>query len=229
MVRIEDAVVAKLKKDNHNFEILVDCELAMKFKHGEDVQINDVLAVGNIFKDARKGDIAPDLKEVFGTENIEDIAKQILQKGEIHLTSDYRKKLIKEKEEKIIGMITRNGMDPRTKAPIPSTRVELALEQAHVHIDPFKPAEVQMEEIIDKLRPVLPISFEKKKFDVLVPAQFASTAYGIIKKYGKILKEQWTQTGGLKAVVEMPAGMSEEFVDKLNKLTHGDVQVMEEK
>ena len=228
MVNIDDAVIAKLKKDGHEFEILADCELAMKIKHGEDVPMREVLAVENIFKDARKGEVAPNLKEVFGTENIEQIAKEIIEKGEVHLTADYRKKLVEEKTNKIINFIIKNAMDPRTKKPIPQTRVELALEQGNVHVDPFKKLNEQIDEIVEKLRPILPISFEKKKFDILIPATFASKAYGILKKYGKTLSEEWTSTGALKAKIEMAAGNSEEFIDKLNKLTHGDVQIMEE-
>ena len=103
------------------------------------------------------------------------------------------------------------------------------MEQAKVHVDSFKPAEEQMKEIVDKLRPILPISFEAKKFDVLIPSQYSQSVYGILKKYGKITSENWLNNGALHVRLEMPAGMSSEFVDKLNKATHGDVQITEEK
>jgi len=229
MVRIEDAVIAKLKKDGKNFEILVDCELAIKYKHGKDIPMREILAVENIFKDARKGEVAPELEETFGTKDVEEIAKKIIKEGEIQLTSEYRKKLVEEKKRQIIGMISMNAMDPKTRLPIPATRIELAMEQAKINIDPFKSAEVQMKEVVEKLRPILPISFENKKYNILIPAQHASACYGILKKYGKITKEEWTSTGALRAKVEMPAGLSEEFINKLNKQTHGDIQLIEEK
>ena len=229
MVKIEDAVVAKLVKDGHKFEILVDCELAIKVKRGEKVNMRDVLAVDNIFKDAKKGEIAANLHEIFKTENIEDIAKEIILKGEVPLTTEYKHKLIEEKRKRIISLISQNALDPRTKYPIPPQRVENAMEQAKVHIDPFKSAEEQMKELIDKLRPILPISFEAKKYTLIIPAQYANSAYGILKRYGKLTSENWLGTGALQAKIEMPAGMSAEFIDKINKATHGDVQVDEEK
>ncbi|MCD6575765.1 MAG: ribosome assembly factor SBDS [Nanoarchaeota archaeon] len=227
MVNVEDAVVAKLKKNGQNFEILVDCELAIKFRRGENVDINDVLAVRNIFKDAKKGEVAPHLFEAFGTENIEEIAAEIIKQGEIQLTAEYKRKLAEQKKKEVIGKIADSAMDPRTKLPIPPKRLELAIEQAHISFDPFKPAEEQMQQVIEKLRPVLPLSFEKRKFEVIIPARHSGACYGILKKYGKILKENWLGSGALQAEIEMPAKMAEGFIDELNKKTHGDVQIDE--
>jgi ribosome maturation protein SDO1 len=229
MVKVEDAVIAKLMRNGQKFEILVDCELALKLKHGETVNIRDVLAVDNVFKDARKGEVAGNIQDIFKTNDIEEIAKEIILKGEVPLTAEYKRKLAEEKRRRIIGLISQNALDPRTKYPIPPQRVENALETVKVHIDPFKPAEEQMKEIIDKLRPVLPISFEAKRYSVTIPAQYSQSTYGILKKYGKMTRENWLANGSLHAELEMPAGMSAEFVDKLNKATHGDVQIEEKK
>ncbi len=227
MVNIEDAVIAKLKKDNQNFEILVDCELALKFRKGEKIDINDVLAVRNIFKDAKKGEVAPHLYETFGTDNIEEIAAKIIKEGEVQLTAEYKRKLSEQKKKKIVSMISEAAMDPRTKLPIPPQRIELAIEQAHINFDPFKSAEEQIQIVVEKLRPVLPISFEKRKFEVIIPARHTGSCYGILRKYGKLLKENWLGSGSLQAEIEMPAKMAENFIDELNKKTHGDVQIDE--
>jgi len=229
MVKIDDAVVAKLVKEGHKFEILVDCELALKLRHGEKVSMRDVLAVDNIFKDAAKGEIAANLHDIFKTDSTEEIAKEIILKGDVPLTTEYKHKITEEKRKRIIGLISQNALDPRTKYPIPPQRVENAMVQAKVHIDPFKPAEEQMKEIVDKLRPILPISFEAKRYDVIVPAQYANSCYGTLKRYGKMTSENWLNNGALHARIEMPAGMSSDFIDKLNKATHGDVQIVEEK
>jgi ribosome maturation protein SDO1 len=227
MVKVEDAIIAKLKKDNQVFEILVDCENALKLRKGQNIDIHDVLAVMKVFKDARKGDVAPNLEENFGTDDITEIAKEIVTKGDIQLTMAYKKKLVDEKKREIIGLITRTAMDPVRKVPIPATRIENAMEQTGAKIDPFKPALEQMEDIVARLRPVMPISFENRKFEVLIPARHASACYGILKKYGKITKESWLSSGSLLAEVEMPAGISSDFIDVLNKKTTGDVQITE--
>jgi len=225
MVKLEDAVIAKLKKEGQEFEILVDCEAALDLKHGKQVDMRDVLAVENVFKDARKGDIAPNLEQVFGTDDIEEIAKEIIKKGDVQLTASYRKKRIETKKKEIIGLIARNAMDPVKKIPIPVTRLELAMDQVHINIDPFKSAQEQMESILSQLRTILPISLENKKVEVLIPATYASACYGILKKYGTIKKENWLGTGSLQAEVEMPAGVYSDFIDALNKKTGGDIQI----
>ncbi len=227
MVSIDNAVIAKLKRNNQIFEILVDCELALKLKHGENIDINNVLAVRNIFKDAKKGEVAPHLYDAFKTDNIEEIAKKIIKEGNVQLTAEYKRKLIEKKENEIIAKITESAMDPKTKLPIPQQRIKLALEQIHTSIDPFKPAEEQMKDVIERLRPILPLSFEKRKFNIIIPAQYSSASYGILKKYGKITKENWLGSGALQAEVEMPAKMAEDFIDELNKRTRGDVQIDE--
>jgi ribosome maturation protein SDO1 len=101
------------------------------------------------------------------------------------------------------------------------------MDEAKVQVDHFKSVEEQMKIIVDKLRPILPISFENKKYTVIIPAQYSNQGYGILKRFGKITKENWLATGAIQADVEMPAGMSADFVDKLNKLTHGDIQIDE--
>ncbi len=227
MVNIEDAVIAKLKKNGEKFEVLVDCELAIKFRKDNSIDINDVLAVRNIFKDAKKGEVAPHLYEAFGTDNIEKIAAQIIKHGEIQLTAEYKRKLTEQKKKEVIGKIVESAMDPRTKLPIPPQRLELAIEQAHINFDPFKSAEEQLQTVVEKLRPILPLSFEKRKFEVIIPAQHSGACYGILKKYGKISKETWLGSGALQAEIEMPAKMAEDFMDELNKKTHGDVQIEE--
>ena len=78
MVNVDTAVIARLKKGGRTFEVLVDCDNALKFKGGENVDMNSVLATEEIYDDVKKGMHAPDesLKVVFGTNNKVEIAKK---------------------------------------------------------------------------------------------------------------------------------------------------------
>jgi len=58
-----------------------------------------------------------------------------------------------------------------------------------------------------------------------IPAQFAGPAYGPVKKYGKILKDDWQTDGSLILVLELPAGMQESLENEMNKLTHGEIEL----
>ncbi|MEM4589770.1 MAG: ribosome assembly factor SBDS, partial [Candidatus Micrarchaeia archaeon] len=56
------------------------------------------------------------------------------------------------------------------------------------------------------------------------PADLAQKIYGSIKSYN-VQKEEWQSDGSLIALIEIPAGMQTEFLDKINKLTSGRAQV----
>jgi ribosome maturation protein SDO1 len=99
MVNVDQAVIAKLKAQGHEFEILVDCNNALALKEGKSVDMHDVLAAMRIFSDAKKGLEASltAMKQIFGTDDAEEVAKQIIQKGDIQLTQEYREALKENK------------------------------------------------------------------------------------------------------------------------------------
>ena len=88
MVAVDQAVIARLKAQGQNFEILVDCENALALREGKNVDMKDVLAVVRIFSDAKKGSEASQhiMEQIFQTSDPTEVAKKIIKEGEIHLT-----------------------------------------------------------------------------------------------------------------------------------------------
>jgi ribosome maturation protein SDO1 len=226
MVAVDQAVIARLKTQGHAFEILVDCNNALALKEGGSVDMHDVLAAMRIFSDAKKGLEASSIamKQIFGTDDASEIAKHIIRKGEIQLTQEYRETLREEKRKQIIGIIHRNGVDPKTHMPHPPQRIENAFEEAKFHVDEFKPVQEQVQEALKKLRLILPIKFEVKEIAIKLPPEYAPKCYSIVKSFGTILREEWQTNGSWVAVVEMPGGMESDFYDRLNKICHGNVE-----
>lgn len=225
----EHLTLARLKKSGEHFEVSVNSNAALDFKKGIG-EWSSVLKNPEIWSDAKKGLHASEnrLKAVFRTDNKEEVARIIVKEGEIQLTAEYRDKLVEEKRKRIMENIHRNAIDPRTNAPIPLTRLENAFEEAKIHVDRNKTVEEQMQDILDKLRPVLPLRFEVKKVQARIPATYASKVYHILKGY-KILKEEWQNDGSLVALLEMPLAMKNDFYDKINNITHGGVEIAEVK
>ncbi|MDH7506500.1 MAG: ribosome assembly factor SBDS, partial [Candidatus Thermoplasmatota archaeon] len=122
-----------------------------------------------------------------------------------------------------IEIIAKNAMDPKTKSPHPRQRIELAMEQARVHIDPFKPVSEQVKTIIDLLRPIIPISMENLRISVKIPAEYIGRAYGTIRNFGTLEREDWQSDGSWLGIIRIPAGMQNDFYDKLNDATKGNV------
>ena len=135
--------LAKLKKGGETFEIAIDPDLAIDLKHGKDVDMRDVLKSEDIFSDAKKGTLASESKmhELFNTSDPLKVAEAIINDGQIQLSSEYREKLREEKKNKIVNIIHRNAIDPKTNLPHPPQRIENAFKEAKVHIDEFKKAE----------------------------------------------------------------------------------------
>src|SRR3989344_7436364 len=192
MVKLEEAVIARLEHSGEKFEILVDPELAMDLKKGKNVNFNELLASDLVFKDQRLGEIAKEelVKKVFGTTSIEEIAKRIILHGRVQLTTDQRRKMLEQRRKEVISMIARNAVNPQTNAPHPEKRIEIALQEAKIQIDPSSTAAEQMNGIIKELKKLIPISLEKLEIAVKIPAIHAGRASAVLHKF-EIKKEEW--------------------------------------
>src|SRR3989338_3925268 len=185
--------VARLKSHGHTFEVVVHPDQAIALKQGAAIDIKDVLYSEKVFFDAQKGLMAgeSEMMSVFNSKDPKEVAIEIIKRGEIQLSAEYRDKLRKEKAQKIVYLIHRNAMDPRTQLPHPTQRIQLALDEAKIKVDEFKSAEDQVQEIVKKLQPILPIKFEIIKVEVKIPAQHAPRSFQTLKSYGTVLKESW--------------------------------------
>jgi len=222
----EKYTTARMTKSGEKFEILVKPEPALDYKMGKPLPISQMLVIDEIYADASKGTraSAEKLQKSFGTTDPVAVAEEIMKHGELQLTTEQRRQLVDDKRRQIIAFISRNCIDPRTGTPHPPLRIEQAFSQIRMVIDPFKPADEQAKAVIDELRTLLPIKIDKMKVAVKVFPEHAAKAYGSIKGFGTITKEEWQADGSLVALVEMPAGLYGSFIDRIGKLTQGTVQ-----
>ncbi|MBM3282389.1 MAG: ribosome assembly factor SBDS [Candidatus Diapherotrites archaeon] len=224
MVKLEQAIVAKYVHAGVHFEILVDPDLALKMKKGLVVSLDDLLATDDVYEDAKKSERQTEsqILKVFGTLDIREIAPKIIREGEIQLTTEQRRQLKEEKRKAIIDFIAKNAMNPQTQAPHPPLRIETALNELKIQVDEFKDIPTQVNDILPKLRKLLPISMDKIQVAVKVPVQYVTQALSVLHKF-ELKKQEWQSDGSLIAVVEIPGGMKQELFEKLNHATHGDV------
>jgi len=219
--------LARLKVSGESFEVDVDPDLAMGYKNGSVSDINQVLKAPQVFKDAKKGLAASeqDLERAFNTKDIFEVAQKIVADGEVQLSTQYRDGLREQKRKRIIDIIHRNAVDPQSHLPHPPQRIVAAFEEAKIRIDENKKAENQIDDIIKKLRPILPIKFEIKELEVRIPAEYAAKSYSVVKSASKIIREDWQSDGSWLVVVEIPGGLEQEFYDKINSFTHGNNEI----
>jgi len=227
MVRLEDAVIARLSSRGMNFEVLVDPDLALGLREGGQVDVRAMLAIDKVFKDARKGESASEesMIKVFGTSDVFKVAEQIVRNGEIQLTTEQRRRMREERIRQIVSILSRRAINPQTGTPHPPARIEAALREAKVQIDEFKNAEEQLPRIVKALLPVLPLKFEVKKIAVKIPATYAGKSVHVVRKIGTVKHEEWLQDGSWSVLLEIPAAVEAEVYEKLNELTKGEVEV----
>ena len=225
MASLEKSITAHMDINGERYEILVDPDLAYQYRIGQKKELANVLTVEEVFKNFKKGErhTASSLQKAFATTDVWQIAERIIRNGEIQLTTDQKRKMLEEKRKQIIAIIMREAIDPRTGAPHTQMRIEQALEESRVHIDAFKDAGQQIEEVIKALRPIIPLKFEHVRIAAKIPPAFAQRIYGSLKGYG-IQKEEWARDGSLIIVIEIPAGMQGEFYERLNRLTAGSAE-----
>lgn len=211
---------ARIKKAGKHFEILVDLDEAMKFKRGEASSVQ--AETDDIFTDLKKGEKASssDLKEAFGTEDVNSIVQKIVKDGEILTTQEFRSAEQEQRFKQVVEFLTRNAIDAQTGNPFTSERIKNALEQAHINIK-NTPIENQINEILDSLVKIIPIKLDTKRVKIVIPAMHTGKAYGVISQYKE--SENWLNDGSLEVVVKVPSGMIMDFYDRLNNVTHGSV------
>lgn len=226
MVKVEDAVVARLEVGGHRFEILVDPDSTDRIKNG-DLNIDEDLALDQVFKDARKGDRASDdlMKEVFGDASFSEIAVEIVKKGEVQLTTEQRRAMYEKRRKQIVDTISRESINPQTNAPHPPDRISRAMEDAKVHIDPFKSADDQLQMVLKAIRPLLPIRFEKSRIAVKLVGDSYGKLYGDLVRTGNIIKEEWGKDGSWMAVIEVPSGIRGDIIDLINRKAKDSAEI----
>ncbi|HEY9386798.1 MAG TPA: ribosome assembly factor SBDS [Nitrososphaeraceae archaeon] len=219
----------RLILDGDKFEILVKPDPALEYKMGKRTDLSNILVSDEIYSDANKGSRAGSerLEKRFRTKDTTEVARQILSKGELALTTDQRRKMVEEKKKQIIQYISKNFVDPKTHIPHPPMRIESAMNETRIIIDPFKRAEDQTKAVIDALRKILPLKSETSLLTITIPPHFSAQSYSVLKTTGNLKNEQWLSDGSLSVVLEVNAGTKGTLLDRIGSITKGSAQVTE--
>jgi len=227
MISVEKAVIARLTKSGEKFEILVDPEKALDVKTGKEIALEELLASDEIYEDVKKGlrSSGENVNKAFGTNDLKKIVYTIIKEGDVQITTEQRKQMLEEKTKAIANIIAKRGVNPQTGLPHPAERILRAMEQAKVRIDLEKRIEEQIDEVLNTIQSIIPIKFERIQIAIKIPPSFAGKASNIVRSFGTLLKDEWAKDGSYICLIEIAAGIQQEVYDRLNNLTHGQVEV----
>ena len=222
-----DVTVVRYSFEGEKFEILVKPDPALEYKLGKKKDISSVLVSEEIYTDSNKGTkpSTEKLFKAFKTEDLTEIAQKILEKGDLNLTTDQRRKMIEEKKKQIVSFISKTYVDPRTHLPHPPLRIEQAMKDARISVDPQRTTDDQVKDIVEKLRSIIPLKSENLSLEIIIPAQYASQSYSVLKSTGSLKKEEWQNNGSLKAILEIPAAARPNVIDRLGSITKGSATI----
>jgi len=215
--------VVKYSFEGEKFEILVKPDPALDYKLGKIKDVSSVLVSDEIYQNSGKGTRASSekLQKAFKTEDVMIIAEKILQKGDLNLTTEQRRKMTTEKRKQIITFIAKTFVDPRSHLPHPPLRIEQAITDARVRIDPFKNVDEQVKDIVENLRSIIPLQSENLLLEISVPAQYVAKSYSVLKSTVTLKKEDWQKDGSLKEILEITAAARPNVIDRLGAMTKG--------
>jgi len=226
MVSLEDAVTARYETSGNRFEILIDPKEAQRYSEGDEIDWEEAIAADGVWNDSAKGDRAPEhlVNDTFGTNDLIEIYKKILNEGTIQLTSQQRKEMVDQKKKQIVAHVVANAMNPQTGGPHPPQRIENAIDEARFSVDPMESIEKQVERLIKSIKILIPISFEKVKVAVKIRAIHVGKCYGQISSLGNIESEEYQKDGSWIGIMEMSAASFVKLEDVLGSLTKGTAE-----
>jgi len=216
--------IVRFKAGGVTFEVLTKLGSVLKYR-SKQLGWNDVLFHEEIFRNFSKAEKAKgsDLKEAFGTEDIQECAKIIVEKGELQLTAQERKEFLERKRAEIINYICKYYIDPRSKTPHPPARVEAALEELNIRVNPAATTEKQVQDIAKRLPEVLPIKRQEVEGTLTIPNKHIGACAGVIAKYVKVKNEKYSE-GECTMEVALVPGDYNSLLSDLNRITKGEFQ-----
>jgi len=221
------STISRLTLRGEKFEIIVAPDPALNFKLTGKGDIRKILLVDDIYSDSKKGFrvSSEKLKKFFGTTDVFAIAEKILLEGDLQLTGEQRRRMIENKRQQIVAMLSKLLLEPSTGNPIPSLRIDQSLSQTSVSIDPFKPPEEQVKNVVKALRQVLQFKVNEVVLTLTCPQTLSNDTYGFANSMGEVDQTKVQKDKNVKLTVRVPSAIMSYFLEGLSKKYGDQVKV----
>merc|ERR1712228_497286 len=217
--------IVRYQKGKLKFEVLTKKGSVAKYR-AQRLGLQHVLLIDTIYSKCSQGKVAKstDLKRVFGTADFMQCACQILENGDLSLSSSERKAKNDAKKHEIVYYINKNYINPLSKCPHPSARILSCMDECNIKINATKSTKTQSLNAINKMSgklffakaAALNISLSiKYKYDINKIGQLINRISG-----GSSYQQKWNEKGCV-FVMELSKADLEDLGNKLNKLTNG--------
>jgi len=202
----EKESIARLTIKGNRFEVLIDAERALNYKMRRTPWSDKIVKIDQVWKDYRKGERASNelLMKFLSTKDPYQVAKKIIDEGELQIPASLRKRLIDDKRRAIMSLVSKVAFDPQTNFPIPLLRVEQAFEAISFSVDPFKEPEEQLRPVLLELKKVIPIKLKEAEVEVTFPPELLRPITGFLEAYGEISRPPARKGESMTAIFRVP-------------------------
>lgn len=131
--------------------------------------IDEVLQTNTVFTNVSKGQVAKkeDLINAFGKEDLTEICKEILRKGELQVSDKERHSQLESVFKEIATTVANKCINPETKKPYPTTMIEKAMKDIHYSVKPNQNSKQQALQVIKLLKEQFPIERAQMRMRVV--------------------------------------------------------------
>lgn len=127
--------------------------------HCREKDIDEVLQSHSVFTNVSKGQVAKkeDLVKIFSKDDVTEICKEILEKGELQVSDKERSSQLDALFKDIATTVADKCINPETKRPYPVSIIEKAMKDAHYSVKPNRNAKQQALDVIPVLKETMPL------------------------------------------------------------------------
>uniref|UniRef100_A0A182NHG5 Ribosome maturation protein SBDS n=1 Tax=Anopheles dirus TaxID=7168 RepID=A0A182NHG5_9DIPT len=196
-IRLTNVAVVRMKKGGKRFEIACYKNKVLSWRSGTEKDLDEVLQTVAVFTNVSKGEVAKkdELQKAFGKDDVTEICKEILAKGELQVSEKERQDQLDSMFKEIATTVVDKCVNPETKRPYPVSIIEKSMKDIHYSIKPHRNAKQQALDVIRLLRETIPLERAKMRLKVALPAKEAKRLKERISKLSSTVTEgeEWEE------------------------------------
>uniref|UniRef100_A0A2M4AQ01 Ribosome maturation protein SBDS n=1 Tax=Anopheles triannulatus TaxID=58253 RepID=A0A2M4AQ01_9DIPT len=194
-IRLTNVAVVRMKKNGKRFEIACYKNKVLSWRAGAEKDLDEVLQTVAVFHNVSKGEVAKkeELAKAFGKDDVTEICKEILAKGELQVSEKERQDQLESMFKEIATTVADKCVNPETKRPYPVSIIEKSMKDIHYSIKPHRNAKQQALDVIRLLKDTIPVERAKMRLKLTLPGKEARKLKDRILKLSSTVteNEEW--------------------------------------
>lgn len=220
--RLTNVCIVRYSKAGKRFELACYPNKVLDWRRKTETDLDEVLQAKMVFTNVSKGAFAAskDLLAAFGTDDHNQCALIILEKGEVQVTSKERQVEADSKLHDIATVVATKCINRETKRPFPVATIETAMKELHFIINPNRSAKQQALEVIKLLSASMPIERAQMRIRIEVPLKAAKDVKKSIEALVATFESESFAANATWVLLLSP-GNYREFEEKFMAATRG--------